>query len=371
MQSPFKFLDPYEAEDHRRFFGREKETAQLYNAVFAANLTLLYGGSGTGKTSLVNCGLANMFYPTDWLPIFIRREQNINDSLQAALRAQLPHPIPEDWADRSVSRQIETLYQQYYRPVYLIFDQFEELFIMGTQTEQQQFYETIAGLIGMRSSGSTERPATQAAVQAKVLLIIREEWIAHLNEFEQVIPQLFDNRLRVERMNDRSIARVIAGTIAQIDEPRITIEQPPVTIPKIIENLRDKHQRVDLTNLQVYLDRLYRRAIKRQADNADGPLTFDPELVDSVGRIDNVLGVFLEEQMIRLEEELQSRGANSTRGLPLEILFTLVTEDGTKRQMSDTDILEALPRNRQLSESQLRYCLEELQRLRLLRGLES
>ena len=69
MSSPFVFLDPYERKDNYRYFGREKETAQLYNAVFAANLTLLYGGSGVGKSSLVNCGLANKFYDTDWLQI--------------------------------------------------------------------------------------------------------------------------------------------------------------------------------------------------------------------------------------------------------------------------------------------------------------
>ena len=49
-RSPFKFLDSYQKEDKDRFFGRERETAQLYNAVRASNLVLVYGASGTGKT---------------------------------------------------------------------------------------------------------------------------------------------------------------------------------------------------------------------------------------------------------------------------------------------------------------------------------
>ena len=65
MRSPFKFLDAYEKEDADRFFGRERETAQLYNAVHASNLVLVYGGSGTGKTSLINCGLGNQFVESD------------------------------------------------------------------------------------------------------------------------------------------------------------------------------------------------------------------------------------------------------------------------------------------------------------------
>ena len=84
MQSPFKFLDTYERTDKYRYFGRERETAQLYNAVFAANLTLLYGASGVGKSSLIQCGLANKFYDTDWQPIFVRRAEDINAALDRA-----------------------------------------------------------------------------------------------------------------------------------------------------------------------------------------------------------------------------------------------------------------------------------------------
>ena len=98
--SPFKFLDPYGKDDADFFFGREKETAQLFNAVHASNLTLLYGASGTGKTSLINCGLANKFYDTDWMPLFIRRDIDINQSLDLKLNNALAatEEQPEKWS---------------------------------------------------------------------------------------------------------------------------------------------------------------------------------------------------------------------------------------------------------------------------------
>lgn len=355
---PFKFLDAYEKEDQDQFFGREKETAQLYNAVFAANLTLLYGGSGTGKTSLVNCGLANKFYPSDWLPIFVRREKNINQVLKKALEQHLQREVPQGFKSWPFIDQVKQVYLDHYRPVYLIFDQFEELFILGNKAEQQLFYQQIAQLLS-------------AGLQAKIILIIREEWIAHLNEFEKIIPSLFDNRLRIERMNDLNIARVIQGMANQAKDPEIAIESPEQTIPKIINNLRDKHQRVDLTNLQVYLDRLYRSDLKRQQQQEALHIIFDPALVDSIGRIDNVLGTFLEEQMIRMEEQLTEQGVTSSKGLPLEILFTLVTEDGTKQSMGATEIQESLPRNRSIGKEQLEYCISEFQRLRLIRAIDA
>ena len=73
VQSPFKFLDAYNKEDKDIFFGRDEEVEQLYELVFQSNLTLVYGQSGTGKTSLVQCGLANRFAASDWFNVYIRR----------------------------------------------------------------------------------------------------------------------------------------------------------------------------------------------------------------------------------------------------------------------------------------------------------
>ena len=83
--SPYKFLDAYTKEDRDIFFGREKETEELYQNIFESKLILLYGVSGTGKTSLINCGLANKFEESDWLPVNIRRGPDINTSLREQL----------------------------------------------------------------------------------------------------------------------------------------------------------------------------------------------------------------------------------------------------------------------------------------------
>ena len=56
---PFKFLDPYGPEDRAIFFGRESETAILYAQFYKSRLTLVYGESGTGKTSLIDCGVTS------------------------------------------------------------------------------------------------------------------------------------------------------------------------------------------------------------------------------------------------------------------------------------------------------------------------
>lgn len=354
MNSPFKYLDAYQKNDIDRFFGREKETAQLYNAVFASKLTLLYGASGTGKTSLINCGLGNKFYDTDWLPLFIRREDDINRSLDKAIILALDNDIANDFNQWPIQEKIKQLYLKFYKPVYLIFDQFEELFILGKKREQQQFYQNIAQLL-------------QAGLQAKIILSIREEWIAYLNEFEKVVPTLFDNRLRIEKMNDKNIYRVLAGTARH---HQIDVATPSKTFLKIIENLKEKRERVDLTNLQVYLDRLFRAAQEQKGSEKDNTIKFDLPLVQRVGSIQSVLSVFLDEQLEQLESKLEQKGVKNANGLPLEILFTLVTEDGTKQALDTAAILENLPKNRQISPATLSFCLEEFQKIKLLKQFE-
>lgn len=347
MINPFKFLDSYDKSDKERFFGRKKETAQLYNAVHASNLVLVYGGSGTGKTSLINCGLANQFHDTDWLPIFIRRGSNLNQSITR----ELGRMLPDVSGDLALRHQVRELYMEYYRPIYLIFDQFEELYIMGDKAEQDTFHKTISELL-------------QSGVQCKILIIIREEYIAYLSEFEKIVPPLFDNRLRIEKMNDRNLAMVVSGTCRY---GGIQLAEPRKTVSMILDNLRSKREGIDLTNLQVYLDRLWRKDIDRQGMNNPDSVTFDPELVASVGKMENVLSEFLDEQMAIVEQGLKGRGIAKPEGLPLEVLFTLVTEDGTKRNMDLSNILDDMPKNRGMREEDIAFCMQQFEEIKLLR----
>lgn len=191
MKSPFKFLDAYTLKDKPFFFGRKEEIDALYEMVFQTPLLLIYGLSGTGKTSLIQCGLASRFDGPDWFPLFIRRQNNINDSL----RKVLTQAAKGEWKG-STTHNLNWIYQYYLRPTYLIFDQLEELFILGTVEEQKAFIQHIQTILNNR-------------LPCKIIFVMREEYIGGLYEFEKKIPQLFDFRLRVERMNNLKVKTVM------------------------------------------------------------------------------------------------------------------------------------------------------------------
>src|SRR5215510_10150873 len=62
-RAPYQGLIPYEADDAPFFFGREKETQLIAANLFAAPLTLLYGASGVGKSSVLRAGVINHLRP--------------------------------------------------------------------------------------------------------------------------------------------------------------------------------------------------------------------------------------------------------------------------------------------------------------------
>ena len=144
MKSPFKFLDSFTLADREIFFGRDQEITDLYRRVFESKLLLVYGISGTGKSSLINCGLASRFDDSDWLPVNVRRGSNIIESLNESLNKQALTPLKKNL---SVADKLQSIYLDHFKPVYLIFDQFEELFILGSDDEKTGFIKLIKEVV--------------------------------------------------------------------------------------------------------------------------------------------------------------------------------------------------------------------------------
>ena len=57
--SPYKGLIPYSEEDAPFFFGRDAEREIITANLMASRLTLLYGASGVGKSSVLRAGVTH------------------------------------------------------------------------------------------------------------------------------------------------------------------------------------------------------------------------------------------------------------------------------------------------------------------------
>ncbi len=331
--SPFKFLDSFTKEDKDIFFGRDREIEEIYSRVFQSNLLLVYGASGTGKTSLIQCGLANKFNDSDWLPILIRRGSNILTSIRAQLEHLAITPIKEG---ASLKKSIESLYLDHFKPVYLIFDQLEELFIFGSPDEIGGFVTEVAKIL-------------KSDLQCKFIFIIRGEYLEHLSVFEEKVPEFFSNRIRIEKMTRLHAAEAITGPCRKAN-----IGLDPGFELNFLEMLCPGKAEVELTYLQVFLDKLYKKAVQK---NAAHPV-FTNGLLKETGQISDVLSDFLEEQIARIPD---SEAA-------LAVLKSFVSMEGTKRQV-DIEEIEKFVRTlgKQLPLETIEKLVHQFVDLRILR----
>lgn len=302
INSPFKFLDAYEKGDAKQFFGRDREIKDLYNFVNMNKLVMVYGQSGTGKTSLVQCGLASKFDVTDWFPIWIRRRENINESIEnellkidQTLKRKIGENAPDLYITGDVTGTLRKMNDFLLRPIYLIFDQFEELLILGNERKEQVPF--ILMLLRLLKASD---------LNLKIILVLREEYIAQLYKFEKYIPTLFDRRLRVERMNRSNVQKVILGNCKEFN---ITLEKPKNNVNQIIDAISSERSGISLPYLQVYLDLFYREDFARTypGESTNGklpPLEFTTKEIEDFGNIENVLNKFLTQQINDLKATL-------------------------------------------------------------------
>ena len=240
--SPFKFLDAYTVEDRDVFFGRDEEIEELYKLLYETNLILVYGPSGTGKTSLIQCGLASKFSKTDWFDIHVRRRDDLNASLRRELRKKMRTQIDE--SETELVPLMESLFLDFFVPITLIFDQFEELYILGSREERETFIQDVSKLI-------------DSDINCRLIFVMREEYIAQLYDFEKVVSSLFEKRMRIEPMSIANVRKVIKGSAEAYN---ITLEEGDETVNKLIEQISDRKSGIQLSYLQIYLDKLYREA---------------------------------------------------------------------------------------------------------------
>ena len=354
--SPFKFLDSYQQDDRDVFFGRDKEISDLYNALSGVKLLLVYGPSGSGKTSIIECGLRNQFSDADWFALTIRRGYNINASFFTSINEVLDEKIavnnetklPEN-EHINFGQAIEELFAERYQPVYLLLDQFEELLILGSEPEKKEFFNRLSQLIRYK-------------VPCRVILIMREEFIGHLSEFEPLCPAIFQHRFRLEKMGKKNVKEVISRIL---DAPRyksfFDVKNGEELCDTILQKLPDVKQEIELAHVQVFLGELWDRADKKRKQN-ERPL-LEPGLVDAKDNLESVLEVFLKKQFSELEPV---HGKDVT----LELLAAMISERNTKLQMSEAELQADLD-SKGVKLKKLSSLLDDLEDRRIIRTLRA
>ena len=221
--SPFKGLSAFEDSelDALLFFGREREREIVVANLIASRLTVLYGPSGVGKSSLLHAAVARSLreLPEDPLVVvFSSWSDDPNRGLAEAVREAAGLASNGSATDALMAAQA-------HRDVYLVLDQAEEYFLYhADDSGPRSFAEALPAVLGTPQ-------------RVNVLVSLREDSLAKLDRFTGRIPGLFANTLRLDRL-DRASAR--AAIIRPVERYAALTGAAVVVEPELIEAVLDE-----------------------------------------------------------------------------------------------------------------------------------
>jgi len=70
-RSPYQGLTPFDERDKAYFFGREKDARLIAADLFASAVSILYGASGVGKSSVLRAGVVPLLRPREDLTVVV------------------------------------------------------------------------------------------------------------------------------------------------------------------------------------------------------------------------------------------------------------------------------------------------------------
>ena len=310
-ENPWPDLHAFDERSATFFHGRSRETLELARLVRRELLSIFFGKSGVGKSSLLRAGLFPLLQPLGFVPVYIRLhyeetglpakgqvfteiERVIKDS-DGGIEARLPedseslweyfHRSDTDWWDNKNHLLI---------PV-LVFDQFEEVVTIarGNDLRMQRtdaFLNDLEDLVECHVPEVLQQqldldPAGRTAFGEKfdltknafrIILSLREDFLAELEVLRERLRGIMLNRYRLLPMNGEQALEVITKPAPGLVTEEVAFEiiqrvsvsersqlQPLLTSGQL------KNRQVEPTLLSVFCSELNRRRKANQRSQID------------------------------------------------------------------------------------------------------
>ena len=333
IECPYVGLDSFESAHADYFFGRGQEGKVIADHVVARAVTVLYGASGVGKSSILNVGLTSALKQISerWRATKERRQREVGTSIVQIpgapewiiLRLREWHN-PETLERQAIDellRQIDHprrrrdrlrfapllawIVQSTGRPLLIILDQFEEYFLYRDQARMQEFERTVGGLIARRD------------LSLHVLFGIRDDALHLLDQLRAFVPGILETTIELRGLSDGGIREAIVGPVERYNASfrnkgaSITVEDG--LVEALIRQLKESdatlasgataggERRIELPYLQLALTELW----AAEGGAASSALR-QSTLVDRLGGVGRIVRDHVNDVMGELNDQEQT-----------------------------------------------------------------
>lgn len=325
QNNPWLGLASYQVQDADLFFGREKEMSVLCDIIKQNYSTVIYGKSGMGKTSLINAGLIPQLMADGFLPVSIKLEHNGKRSYADQIIGAVVAKLDEQGCEMESVQQLDAILpdecklwaffhtnifwsKDNHRVVPVVFiDQFEEIFtICEDKAVVQDFFTLLNDLFQVLPPDEALRQIEEKGIRIdfnestnfRLILSLREDFLARLEDYSYNIPVLRKNRVGVSPLNGLQGLDVILKPISGIMNREAALK----ILEKVSKCTHIEDEEEALANLSIetcilslFCSQLYKKAVELKKD------MITSELIEQFG--DNIINDYYHECMRKISKD--------------------------------------------------------------------
>jgi WD40 repeat protein len=331
-RGPYQGLIPYTEADAAWFFGRETAAAVVLDNLLAYRVSIVFGTSGVGKSSLLRAGVVREIRddagrrvargePPEYLALhFSSWAEDPLGGLQHAIGAalgdlspQLAEGLPEHG---SLADTVAAAALRVDGALLVILDQFEEYFLY--HDADGPFITQLARLLARRDTA------------ASVLIAIREDSLAKLDALAAYMPGLLDNLVRIEHLDREAARAAILEPLALWNRGRVStgevVEIEPALVEAVLDGVQNEESRIQTPYLQIVLTRLW------DGERDGGSRVLRLSTLERLGGAERIVAEHVDNQIATLSPDEQAIAAS--------VLRQLVTPSGSKIALRAADLAE-------------------------------
>jgi WD40 repeat protein len=291
---PYVGLQPFEESDREFFFGRERDQRIIISNLLTAPLTILYGASGVGKSSVLMAGVVpQLRRERPRTPIVVFRNWADKEFQMALSRACIeavwsqPVDQPKPAESLPFDEILRACVEAAHGTVLVLLDQFEEYSLYHPKSSDPASFEA-----------QFARAVNREDVDIGFLIALREDGLSKLDRFQERIPNLLSNRLRLNHLDADGAAAAIHQPL-EVWNAKYPAGRPAVEIED------------DLVREMIQQVRIGRVSVSAGGHGESGAAHTEEGFIEAP---------FLQLVMVRLWEEEMRAGSNRLRRETLDRL---------------------------------------------------